>query len=418
MIWSQEWMQRLSKKVGIDLSYLLKNGTWVTLRFFIMSASGLLLSLCFARLGTKELLGQYQYIIALFSTLSIVSLPGLNAAALESVVKGHEGAVIRVVKISFLASLFGSLFLIVFGLFRALYSHNWTLGVTLISAAILFAPYAAMNTWNVYYDGRSEFRQSALRYIALNVGLNLALMLGIFLGANSFQLVLIFLLVNILFLVVFFRGVINKIQDRNDDEVDISFGISVSVQRFVFGLSSTLPTVAIAHIFGDEPVAVYYIATYFSSAVFAFLGNIFYLYLPALFRGKILNHGNILIQNVVVGIFCWVTFLIFLKFIFQPLYGFEYESSRMLAYSISPILIFVSLKTYLINFFMTRKRNWFLAFIIAVAHAVSLSILYLTRGLGFSQGTILYLYSVELLILIPIIFAYTRFIYHEKYRSV
>lgn len=404
----EELLARFGKKIGIDLLYLFKNGSWVTLRFVVFSVGGLLLSLSFTRIGTKELLGQYQYVIALLSILSIFSLPGLNTAALESVTQGHEGAIIRAVKISFLSSLLGAVVLFGFGLFMMISNKAWLLGITLIFSGLLFPLYSALNTWNVYYDGKSAFAESAWRYIVLNILLTGSLILGLFLRVGLFGLVILFLLVNLVCFSLFFNGVVKKIRDRKDNVIDLKFGILVSIQRFVLGLSSTLPVFVISHMFGVESVAIYYIATYFIGALFAFFGTIFYLYIPALFRKDKLYHRNILLQNVVIGIFGWVAFIIFLKLFFRLLYGEGYDQSLSLAYSISLLLLFIPLKTYLFSFFMTRKRNWLLIIAVCFANAVSFVLFYSVRDWGFSSGVVVYLYAIELLTTLPLLFVYVR----------
>lgn len=406
-------LRSIGKKIGVDLAYLVKNGSWVTLRFFVLALGGWVVSLCFARLGSKDLLGQYQFVISILSMVSVVSLPGLNAAALEAVVKGRDAAVIKAVKISFLSSLLGVPIVAGFGLYN-IYFHEPTVGEVLIFSALLFPIFYALNTWQSYYEGKSLFGESSKRLIILNVVLALALVAGIILKIGLLGLVTIFLGVHILFFGIFFKKILTKIHDKTQDALDVEFGVRVSLQKFVFGLSTNLPPIAISFLFTTEAVAIYYIAAYLISAIFAFLGNLFSLYIPNLFKGVKIHHRNIVFQNIFVGIAAWVCFLIFLRFFFLIMYGEEYRESLRIAYAISFLLLLVPLKTYFINFFMTQKRNWILIIAVSIANSVAFGIFYFTKDLGFYKSVIMYLYALELLTTLPLLVIYISLIHKEK----
>lgn len=407
-------LAKISKKLGINLVYLLKNGSWVSLRFFVLASGGWFVSLLFARIGTKELLGQYQYILALLSMISVVSLSGLNVAALESVVKGQEGGVIKAVKISFLASLIGVPIILGFAFYSTFFKGQAAVGETLFFAAFLFPAFYALNTWSTYYEGKSMFKAVSIRAISLNICLSLALALALFLKIQVTGLVLIFLGVTILFSAYYFKEVKTKIKDPTKDFIDVPFGIQASLQKFVLSLSGTIPPIAISFLFGIEWVAVYYIAFYLITAAFAFIGTLWYLYLPALFKATRLQHKHIFIQNLSVGLIMWAAFILFLKFFFILIYGESYRESLEIAYHISFLLFFIPLKTYLVNFFMTRRRNWMIIIIITLANLIGLSAFYATKGWDFSVSLTLYLYMLELLITLPLLYAYVQSTFAEK----
>lgn len=407
------WLDRIGKKVGLDFSKHLANGKWIFLKFATVAIGGWLLSFVFARLGTKETLGQYQYVLSLLMLVSIFALPGLNTAALEAVAKGREGGVIRAKRLSFFFSLIAALVLVIIGAYKIFFSSHILLGETLIVAGILAPLYYAFNIWNIYYDGKSLFKESSLRTVILYIVLDAALIIGLLLHLDVLGLILVYLLVHIFLLGLYFFEVTKKIEDRSNDQIDFKFGVNSSIQRFVFNLSNNIPALALAALFGVEAVAIYFIGYFIINAGSSLMGMLGYLYIPALFRGEKMNHRNIVFQNMAVGILFWLGFLIFIQYLFIPIYGIKYIESQQLAFAFSFLMVLVPLKIFLMNFFLTGKRNWMIITVVSIANVLSLGLLYLVKDYGFFISTISYIYALELLALIPMFFVYVRDNIHQ-----
>src|SRR3989304_3173984 len=104
MIDSQASLDWLSKRAGLNLRYFLTSGSWVAGRYVLMGLLSLGISVAFARLGTAELYGQYQFVLAVVSFLSILSLPGLNTVTLIAVAKGIPRVLVDATRVCFRAS--------------------------------------------------------------------------------------------------------------------------------------------------------------------------------------------------------------------------------------------------------------------------------------------------------------------------
>lgn len=401
-------LTKISRIVGLDLAKHFKNGKWIFLKFGVIAIGGWILSLVFARLGTKEVLGQYQYVLSCITVVSLSSLPGLNTAALEAVAHGREAGVIKAVKWSFLFSFLGLTILIGLGLFNIFFRDHLVVGEALIVAGFLVPFYYAFNTWNIYYDGKSLFKEGSLRMVILYIFLNLSLIGGILLNFNALGLVVTYLLVHILLYGYYFFELLKKITNRKDDHIDFKFGINSSIQRFVFSLSSNIPPLIISVLFGIEAVAIYYIGYYMISAGSSLMGMLGYLYVPALFRGEKINYKKALLQNIFVGIFFWFGFLVFIEYFFTLMYGIGYIESQKLAFSFSLLMVIVPLKIFLMTFFLTGKKNWTIITIVSIANILSLGILYFVRQYGFSTSIVVYTYALELMTVFPLLFIYIR----------
>lgn len=396
-------LNSLSNTIGLNLPYLIKNGNWVTLRFIVLGLTGFLLSFFFAKFGSAQLLGQYQLILSIMAIVSVSSFLGLNSSALEAVVQGRYGAVVKAGRLIFRFSLIGMMVMLLIGFYYIVFRHERLIGESVILAGFLMPGFYATTVWIVYYEGKLLFKPSALRAILLNIILTLLLILGIILKFDVLALIALYLVITIMFQWLFLRQVVQKIKDIENNSIDIKFGISVSIQKFVAGLSSNLPPLMIGFFFGTNQLGIFFIAYYIVGALTAFLNNLLSLYMPILFKEQNLDHKKILIMNGAVGAVVWVVFIIFLKYFFIRIYGEEFRSSLELAYAISFLLFLIPLHIYLVSFFSTRKKNGLLILVFCLANLLGLLILWLTKGTGFTKSITLYLYVLELVTVLSLL---------------
>lgn len=402
------WSESYGKKIGLDLNYFIKSGFLITFRYVFVSLFGLVLSIGFARLATKELLGEYQMIIAVLSLISIFSLPGLNLAALKSVTRGDDGAVVKAVRLSFLGSLLALPFIVGYAAYVFVIQDNSLIGAAFFLSAFFFPLFYAFNTWYVYYEARSIFYPVTWRVTLLSLLTTLGLLGALYLQANLLTLLAIYFGTNSLFNVIFFLEVWKKVkkEKKREETLDIGYGLSVSGQKFVFSLAENLPVLAISFLFGFEALALFQIAYFFMSATAGFMSGLSATYLPLLFRYKQLAYGRVLVQNIVVGIALFAIFRIFLEVFFIFMYGEAYRESLSIARNLSFLVIFFPLKTFLLNFLTTQSKNLAIVSIFLFANAISLMVLYLTKNTPFPMSVSFYLYALNVFLVIPLLFIY------------
>lgn len=400
------FLNNLGKKIGLNLPYFVKNGFWVSLRYAILAVTGFTVSIGFARLGTQELLGQYQFVLSFMSVVSIFALLGLNVSALRSVTRGENSAVIEAVKLSFFASLLGSPIIIFYGVHQIIYETNSVIGASLILAGFLFPFFYAPNTWTAFYEGKLMFRSASVRIICINVITTAGLISGLWMNFNSLQMIAIYLGTSLFFHWIFYFEITKKIKNKTKKYLDRKYGLYVSGQKFVFSLSGNIPPLAISYLFGFEFLAIYHITYYVIGTVSSFMGALASLYMPLLFKDLKLNYWRIVFQNIGMGLVFLVVFVIFVKLFFIMLYGDEYSESVELAYYISFLLVLVPLRIFLINFFTAKKKNGLITLIFIVANIVSFLVFYATKNAGFIPSVSIYLYLLQLLVVVPLLIYY------------
>lgn len=396
------------KKTGLDISYFLSNGVWVALRYGVVAVNGMLVSVLFTRFGSKELLGQYQFVLSVVAMAAFFSLPGINIAILKSMSEGHERSIQKAIRLTFLFGLLAVPLLAGYGLYRLFFLGETTVGTAFILLGCSFPFIYAPRSWYAVYEGKLQFRPVAIRMTVLNIAITGGLLLGLLVGGDVITLVSLYIASNIILSWLFYWQSLRVVDNSSSNELDIKYALAVSFQKFVYGLSGNAPSIAIQFFFGFHAVAIFFIANSFLSFVSGFFSAFSGLYIPLLFRYSRIAYQRIFLQHLLIGSICFLGSIVFLRFFFILLYGDGYYESLRMAYILSIPLLFLPLRLFLVNFFTTRGRNTLviLSYLIANALAICLFIFVKGKGLVFSGSA--YVFSLHVFLILPLLVAYFR----------
>lgn len=387
----------------------LASSFWVSARYFLLAASGILLTLGFARLAPKEVLGQYQFVLSLLSLFSIFSLPGLNMAALRAVSEKKPRAVITAVHRSFRTSLVAVPILVAYGIYL-LSNGDKALGATVIAASLIFPFFYAPNTWYAYFEGRSDFKPVAIRTVIASFAVTAAVLVGLWLDFSVFWLVATFLLLSSAFSLIFYfqvQRIVLAQKLKSGQDLDESYGRRVTAQKFVYTLSESLPPLAVSFFLGHAALAGFQIASIFLSGVSGLIGALAVISLPRFFTEAKSRHQNIFWQNVVIGLLASIGYYVVVRLIFTPMYGISYEESYVLAQALVILPLVVSLRTFLVNYFTARDENKLIIAVYITANLLALAVFaLLVRESSFVQASASYLYTLNLLLTLPLLTRY------------
>lgn len=390
--------QKKSAQFRLHAAYFLKNGSWVTLRYGVIVISGLLISVAFSRLVTKELYGQYQFVIAFISFLSLLSLPGLNIVTLRESIKGNDWPLLASVKKSFYWSLFITLIACGYAV------HLWYLGKETLALAIvvagLLAPfYYAPNNWYVFYEGKKNFLSSSVRIILTQLVLLFLLWGGLVYGLGLVSLVALYYAVPAVLAFYYFLEVRKRILQLGpalvQEGLDTVLGMVITFQKYVSGLSENIVVFFVSFLFGFELLAIYQVANMTVLAIAGFVSALLSLYFPHIVQGSKELHIKNVGYSLLAGVPSVCIFFVFLHFLFLPLYGEAYHESLLLGYALSGVVFFMPLKTFLLNFFTAHKQNGvIIAANIFAMMVLSLS-LFFTQTADFHRSLVISLYAFQ-----------------------
>lgn len=411
-------LDNLSKKLRIDIRYFLPNGILLASRFFATTFITLLISVAFARLTDKEIFGQYQYVLSVVALLSVFSFPGLNTAALRAFVEGDEHAIERSVRYSFLSSLLASIILIVIGIVKYIQGSTllgWSFGI----AALLIPFFYAPNNWYLYYEGKLNFRASTIRLVGLNLVVLAAMVIALKSNITIVGLVALYFGLNALLTSgLYLEGKRTVSSSKEKTKLSLNYAWRCTVQKFTTTLAENVQAIVLSAVFGFANLAIYQVAQSFVNAFVGLMGALGSTYFPLLFKYKRLNHGLIVVQHIVLGLGFFLIYWVALTFIFAPLYGAKYADSILLGHKLGFIVIIIPLRIYLCNFFSSQDRNGVVTVTNLFASAVALLLFFSVKSAGFFPAAVVYLYTLNGLMVLPLLIIYGYYLKGTIYSSM
>ena len=252
------WLKWLEKYTKTDMIYLSRGGFWTIFSQIIVSASTLLLAIAFAYFISKDVYGQYKYVLSIASVLGTFTLTGLGTAVLRSVSDGYEGTLeyafwknIRWSVFFFLSTLGVSIYYFVNG--------NNELGTAMLVVGCFAPLISSTNLYNAYLGAKKDFKRSAIYYnIIGNVFPSLSIFIAIFLTNKPFWLVIVYFVSNTLIGVILYLRVV-KIYRPNDkvDKEAISHSKHLSFLGMMGALAENIDQILVFHYIGAAELAIY-----------------------------------------------------------------------------------------------------------------------------------------------------------------
>ena len=251
------WLDKISSFLGIDLSYILKGGSFLTLGNFFSVAANFTLAFFFARLLPKEIYGTYSYILAWISVLGIFALPGMDKALIQSVGNGFESSLVLGLKKKIQYGFLGTLAALILGAYYS-YNGNQILAWAFFVGAVFIPFVNSFQIYNAFLLGKKYFKIQTLYLILSQLLIALTLITAIFLTQNIVYLVGIYLLANLIPSSIFFlrTRLLAKLTGPEDPGIT-SFAKHLSLINVVSTISSYLDQFLAFHFLGPANLATY-----------------------------------------------------------------------------------------------------------------------------------------------------------------
>lgn len=256
-ITASERIERIGKKIGIDLPYFIRGGFWVTIKQGVLGVSNILVAAVFVRFASQETFGQFQYLLSILATLSILSLPGFNTAIIQSVARGHEGDYQRVVRKSLQWSLLAVPILLLGG---GYYYHQGQeiLGICLMISSIFFPSFYSFLNWDSFLQGKSRFDLSAKFGTFQTVINSLTTIATIyFSGDNLIYIFSAHLFSYSLMNFIFYRLSLRYRENTEEDAEVMGYGWFLTKVSFLNLLANNIDKLLIGTLLGPVNLAIY-----------------------------------------------------------------------------------------------------------------------------------------------------------------
>jgi O-antigen/teichoic acid export membrane protein len=259
------------------MTYLVKNGAWSGLNFFVTSVLGVAVAVVAANVLDKETYGIYRYALSLVGLASSLSLTGMNTAVARAVARGDDGILRKVVRAQAVwNSLSGAL---MFAIAAYLYVRgNTLLALSMAILGVTVPPAWALNTYTAFLSGKKDFK-TATRFSIVNTALySIAMALSMLLFRSVIGLVVVYGLSNLLLTAYFYWRTLRiyaPVEGQSQAYAEAwGFGKHLSVINVLSLVAQQCDNVVVFHYVGAGQLATYTFASLMPDRIKKFAKNI------------------------------------------------------------------------------------------------------------------------------------------------
>jgi O-antigen/teichoic acid export membrane protein len=271
----------INRYLQLDLYYYIKNSFYLISSRLGIELARFALSIAFARLVTKEMYGQWNFILSVVGVCAILTLPGIVSAITQSVSTGHDGVLVRGTKQRFKWGIWGTFIAMGAGLYYV-FSGEPAIGTSLIIASFLFPIYNGFHTFAAFFAGKKRFDKVA-KYQLITQATPMLITIGvIYFSRNLILIVTVYLLSLSVLRGYFFRIAHQKMENRNDDPEAVPYGRHLTVTLIPSEIRQNYDRIIIALLISFQELAIYTIALGFTDVIYSLSSIIATLILPKL----------------------------------------------------------------------------------------------------------------------------------------
>jgi len=247
------------KRFKTDVRYIVSSGGWSLAAQAVASLSTLALSIIVGHVVPKDVYGEYKYVVAVVSILSLFSLNDLGSAVLQSAAKGFDRALPSGFRINLRWSI---LIFAATAAFAAYYASagNIVLAVGILIGGSLSPFMSSANLALSYLAGKKDFRRAALYGSILGNSLPvLALIATVLIAPHPLPLIIVYFVANAATDFWFYRLTLRVYHPERgtDDPTMVRYGAHLSVMGIIVGISQNIDQVLVFHFLGPIDLAIY-----------------------------------------------------------------------------------------------------------------------------------------------------------------
>ncbi len=263
---------------------------WSNINQGITIASALAISVVLTRLGSKDLYGQYVFILGIFGLFSIISIPGVRICVFRTAAQGYDGVYSKVTRFSFLWSLLGIPLVVITGIFIYLFKAK-ILGIGLIAVALFFPFEEGLQNWMLFMKGRSEFRRLAF-YNSIKFFISLvAVTASVVFTRNIVVILVAYFLVNSGFNVFYHLQSVSSLRNNEVDEGWKRQSLALTIVILSTVIFGRVDVVLIGALLPFGEVAIYGLVMKFTDVFFRIIQSTVEAVVPNLYQSKKITVG-------------------------------------------------------------------------------------------------------------------------------
>jgi len=247
------WSEQYAKT---DMVYLTKGGGWLTLGQIASAILSLASALIFANFISKEIYGNYKYIISITSILGALALTGMGPVVVQAVAQGKEGVFMDAIK----TSLRWGWIMVIGALSMSVYyflNDNITLSVSMFVGGSSMLVVSAYSLYGSYLSGKKNFKDLTIYNVLSQVIIFITTITTVIITKNVLYMVIAYFITNVIVTLFFYKRVVDEshINETKDSSL-ITYSKHLSIMGFFGAVTSQLDKVLIFHYLGATNLAV------------------------------------------------------------------------------------------------------------------------------------------------------------------
>ncbi|HUD03989.1 MAG TPA: oligosaccharide flippase family protein [Candidatus Paceibacterota bacterium] len=263
-----------------DMVYLVKGGSWLTLGQVIATLSAFITALFFANAVSKDVYGNYKFILAAAGILGAFSLTGMAQVVAQGVAQGSEGIFKDAVKTSLR---WGSI-VVVIALGVSVYyflNGNAPFGYAFLIAGITNPFIDAFGLYGAYLGGKKDFKRSTLYNTGSQLFTTVVVIITAVTTQNALAIVAAYFISSTLGILWSYRSVLSRFKPNTvGDKTLIPYSKHLSVIYLLGTIASQSDRIFVFHFLGPVSLAIYSFAQAIPEQIKGVFKNLFGVALP------------------------------------------------------------------------------------------------------------------------------------------
>lgn len=304
-----------------DAVYVAKSSFWLTLGQVFSSILAFGLSIFFANYVSKDIYGQYKFVLSITGILGALSLTGMGTIIIQAVAKGNEGILRDAVR----TTLYWGTIIFAIGFGGAGYyfiNGNTTLGFSFLIASIALPLSNAFGLYGSFFSGKKNFKMNTIYWVTSQTIVTIGLVTTALITENVTYLVAVYFLITTTFAVWAYSHVISKYKPNEiKDDSMMTYGKHISLMNFFGTIAHQLDKILVFHYLGAANLAIYAFSQAIPEQIKGSFKNLFAIALPkyAVLEDKELRKSIVkkTLQLTGVTLIVVISYIIFAPLIFK-----------------------------------------------------------------------------------------------------
>lgn len=281
---------RLSDYIGsltdFDLRYFLRNGFWMLALKGVMTVSGIIISVVFARIATQRAFGQYNLFVSVFALLAVLTAPGTGTVVFRAVSQGRDGILQKAIRYRLKLGLTLAPPVLLAGGYIYI-RRDPTLGAVVLLSAVIYPFYYAVELWQPAFEGKQQFSKRSLYEGGTTVvRLALTILVVVVTNGDPVYVFVTFVGTQLLPNAIYAWKALAAVDNDTVEAGWKASSLRLSLVNVLYTLYDHVDKVALAFFFTSRELAIYSVAVAIGNAIRRATDSVLRIYYPSIFQSE------------------------------------------------------------------------------------------------------------------------------------